>query len=251
MSGVEPTSDFVCHPPHPCRLACRPRMRRKRRTAEVTACVVRMTLNATITWGSLRVTPRERRVRLDRLHRSIRVCTKCRLCESRTHAVPGEGPYQARVMFVGEAPGAHEDAAGRPFVGRAGQFLDEMLAILGLPRRHVFVTNTVKCRPPRNRPPRADELATCRENWLDRQIDLVRPKIVVLLGATAVRQIFGGRARLSALHGKARVRDDRTYFITYHPASAMRFPNARKAAGRDLVALEQLVAQGDDSPRAS
>jgi uracil-DNA glycosylase len=190
------------------------------------------------------VTLRERRVRLDRLHRSIRVCTKCRLCESRTHAVPGEGSYKARVMFVGEAPGAHEDSAGRPFVGRAGQFVDEMLATLGLPRRRVFLTNAVKCRPPHNRVPRVDELATCRENWLDRQIDLVRPKIIVLLGAAAVRQIFGGRAQLSALHGRIRVQNDRTYFITYHPASAMRFPNARNAAGKDLSALERLVRSG-------
>lgn len=181
-----------------------------------------------------------RQLRLDRLHAAIRRCTKCRLCASRTHAVPGEGRLDARVMLVGEAPGAREDIEGHPFVGRSGAFLDMMLDRVALHRRDVFITSAVKCRPPSNRPPRPDELATCKAAWLDEQIALVDPSIIVLLGATAVRQTLGRAPALSELHGTTRVEGGRTYFITYHPASAMRFPQARRAVDRDLAALESL-----------
>lgn len=182
-----------------------------------------------------------RRATLDTLHQRIRRCKKCRLCESRTRAVPGEGPVSAPVMLVGEAPGAAEDAAGRPFVGRAGTFVDAMLSRIGLTRAGVFLTNSVKCRPPHNRAPRDDELTVCREYWLDRQIDLVAPGIVVLLGAAAIKQRFGGTPQLSALHGEVRAHEGRTYFLTYHPASAMRFPNAGKAMAGDLELLKKLL----------
>jgi len=147
----------------------------------------------------------------------------------------------APVMFVGEAPGAAEDTEGRPFVGRAGTFVDRMLSQIGLTRAKVFLTNSVKCRPPQNRVPRDDELTVCRELWLDRQIDLVAPGIVVLLGATAIRQRFGGTPQLSQLHGDVRTHRGRTYFLTYHPASAMRFPNAGKAMEDDLELLKRLL----------
>jgi uracil-DNA glycosylase len=144
-------------------------------------------------------------------------------------------------MLVGEAPGGAEDAEGRPFVGRAGTFVEKMLSRIGLTRAGVFVTNSVKCRPPRNRTPRNDELTVCREHWLDRQIDLVAPGIVVLLGAAAIRQRFGGAPQLSELHGETRTHGGRTYFLTYHPASAMRFPNAGKAMEGDLELLQKLL----------
>ena len=144
-------------------------------------------------------------------------------------------------MFVGEAPGAAEDAEGRPFVGRAGTFVDEMLRRIGLTRARVFLTNSVKCRPPQNRAPRNDEMTVCREHWLDRQIDLVGPGIVVLLGAAAITQRFGGAPQLSTLHGEVRMHGGRTYFLTYHPASAMRFPNAGKAMQDDLDLLKKLL----------
>jgi DNA polymerase len=144
-------------------------------------------------------------------------------------------------MFVGEAPGAAEDAEGRPFVGRAGTFFDDMLRRIGLTRSRVFVTNSGKCRPPQNRAPRNDELTVCREHWLDRQIDLVAPGIVVLLGMAAIRQRFGGIPQLSKLHGEARTLGGQTYFLTYHPASAMRFPNVGKAMHDDLERLKTLL----------
>jgi uracil-DNA glycosylase len=178
---------------------------------------------------------------LDVLHQRIRRCKKCRLCESRTRAVPGEGLPSARVMFVGEAPGSAEDAEGRPFVGRAGKFFDDMLSRIGLKRARVFVTNSVKCRPSNNRAPRDDELTVCREHWLDRQIDLVGPEIVVLLGAAAIKQRFGGASQLSKLHGEVRMHGGRTYFLTYHPASAMRFPKIGRTMKDDLLLLKDLL----------
>jgi uracil-DNA glycosylase family 4 len=144
-------------------------------------------------------------------------------------------------MFVGEGPGSAEDAEGRPFVGRAGTFFDDMLSRIGLTRSRVFVTNSVKCRPPQNRAPRDDELTVCREHWLDRQIALVAPGIVVLLGAAAIKQRFGGAPQLSKLHGEVRTHGGRTYFLTYHPASAMRFPNAGRAMTDDLELLKKLL----------
>jgi uracil-DNA glycosylase family 4 len=187
--------------------------------------------------------PPFRRAALDALHQQIRRCVKCRLCESRTRAVPGEGPLSAPAMFVGEAPGRAEDAEGRPFVGRAGRFLDEMLSRIGLTRSDVFLTNSVKCRPPQNRAPRDDELRICRDEWLERQIELVQPTLVVLLGAAAIRQRFGGNLQLGKLHGQVRTHEGRTYFLTYHPASAMRFPHAGRATNEDLELLKDLVAR--------
>jgi uracil-DNA glycosylase family 4 len=184
-------------------------------------------------------TVRERRGKLDILDRGIRRCLRCRLCDSRTQAVPGEGPLTASVMLVGEAPGTTEDVEGRPFIGRAGRFLDQMLGRAGLTRERVFVTNSVKCRPPRGRAPQDDELRICKAAWLDRQIALVNPRVIVLLGTAAIRQAFGGAPRLSDLHGQWRTQDGRTYLLTYHPASAMRFPVAGKATREDFRALKR------------
>jgi uracil-DNA glycosylase len=155
--------------------------------------------------------------------------------------VPGEGPLSAPVMFVGEGPGSAEDTEGRPFVGRARKFFDDMLSRIGVTRARAFVTNSVKCRPPQNRAPRDDELTVCREHWLERQIDLVAPSIVVLLGAAAIKQRFAGAPQLSKLHGEVRRHGGRTYFLTYHPASAMRFPNVGRAMNIDLRLLKDLL----------
>ena len=144
-------------------------------------------------------------------------------------------------MIVGEAPGAQEDAEGRPFVGRAGRFLDVMLIRAGLSRDVVFITNSVKCRPPANRQPRPDELATCKQNWLDRQIELVDPRIIVLLGAQPLRQLFGEKRRLADIHGQVYADERRMYFATYHPAAAMRFPAVGRTVSRDIRHLRRLV----------
>jgi len=147
-------------------------------------------------------------------------------------------------MFVGEAPGEREDSEGRPFRGRSGRFLDELLEIAGVGRSGVYITSSVKCRPPRNRSPRADELATCREAWLDRQIDLVDPALIVSLGKTALKQVLGESGKLDSVHGKAREREGRTILPTYHPAAGMRFPRMGESMRRDFGAVGRRIRKG-------
>jgi len=182
---------------------------------------------------------------LGRLHEEIRVCTACRLHRTRTHAVPGEGGPSSRLMLIGEAPGANEDLQGKPFIGRAGQFLDALLAASGLVRSHIYITSAVKCRPPNNRTPKDDEMATCRSLWLERQIELVDPDLIVIMGKAPLRQLFGDKmqTRLSDLHGQIRLREGRRYLLTYHPAAAMRFPVARRAIQEDFAKIAGLLAK--------
>ena len=123
----------------------------------------------------------------------MRVCLRCPLGKGRTHAVPGEGPANARIMFIGEGPGYHEDMQGRPFVGASGQYLEELLAGIRLRRKDVFIANVVKCRPPGNRDPEPVELAACRD-YLDRQIALIQPEVVVTLGRFSMQRYFPGRS---------------------------------------------------------
>lgn len=182
------------------------------------------------------------------LHDGIRTCTACRLHRTRTHAVPGEGDRLGGIMFIGEAPGAKEDLAGKPFIGRSGQFLDELLAASGLDRRQIFITSAVKCRPPQNRTPKDDELDTCRERWLENQIELVDPSIIVLLGKTPLRQVLGEKkGNLAELHGQCREKDGRQYLLTYHPAAGMRFPTARSAMQQDFLALAARSSPAEDA----
>lgn len=167
----------------------------------------------------------------------IQRCRKCPLHEQRRHAVPGEGPAGAAVMLVGEAPGAEEDRTGRPFQGDAGRFLDEALVEAGLARERLFVTSCVKCRPPHNRAPHAGELSTCTRAWLERQVARVDPGHVVALGRVAAQALVGEDLRLARDHGLRRGRDGRPHLVTYHPAAAMRFPDARHALREDLATL--------------
>ena len=149
-------------------------------------------------------------------------CTACPLAESRTRVVPGVYPVGARLLLVGEAPGAQEDATGVPFVGRSGELLDQLLAAAGLDRATLAVCNVVKCRPPANRPPRRAEVATCRP-WLDRQVDLIDPAVLVTLGATALAWALGPGVRLADVHGSVVDIGGRALVPTYHPAAAIRF----------------------------
>ena len=158
----------------------------------------------------------------DALVAAASACTACGLARSRTRVVPGVCPPGARLLLVGEAPGAQEDAAGVPFVGRSGEVLDRLLAEAGLDRSGVAVCNVVKCRPPANRPPRRGEMSTCRP-WLDRQVELVDPAVLVTLGATALAWALGPTARLADLHGRVRPLGGRRLVPTYHPAAAIRF----------------------------
>jgi uracil-DNA glycosylase len=178
---------------------------------------------------------------LARLAHGIMQCRRCPLHEQRLHAVPGAGKRRPRVMFIGEAPGAREDETGLPFVGRAGAYLDMMLARIGLARPEIFVTGSVKCRPPRNRRPRPVELQTCREHWLGPQIEVIDPPVLVLLGGVAARQVLGERRPLGEVRGVVRFWQDRQVLITAHPAAAMRFPEPRRWLDEDFTTLQKCL----------
>lgn len=176
---------------------------------------------------------------LESLASGIRRCTQCRLHQSRTLAVPGEGPVGAKLVFIGEGPGGVEDRTGRPFVGPAGRLLDSLLRDHGIQRREVFITNAVKCRPPGNRAPRRDELEICASAWLHRQLELVAPRWVVLLGQVATRQLLGDPATVTRWHGTVQRRSEHFYFVTYHPAAALRFAAISAALRSDFEILSR------------
>jgi DNA polymerase len=162
-------------------------------------------------------TKTRRSLRLEQLADEIRTCVKCPLHESRTQAVPGDGKPTAQVMIIGEAPGRDEDGSGHPFVGAAGRFLNSVLEGTGLDRADLFITNTVKCRPPGNRTPRRDEVETCTSNYLFQQIELVNPRLIMLLGAVAAKKVLGVKS-ISEARGRVIEHDGRRYVVGYHPA---------------------------------
>jgi DNA polymerase len=186
---------------------------------------------------------------LERIADQIRSCTLCPLCESRTQAVPGEGPADAPVLFVGEGPGAEEDAQGRPFVGAAGRLLDKLLSGIRMPREKVFITNTVRCRPPGNRVPTGDEIAACLP-YLIRQMAVLRPRVVCLLGGTATAALLGADQKISRVRGKAIREAGRWFFATYHPAAALRSTGLGETLQDDFRRLRRLVdvEWGTDDP---
>ncbi len=156
---------------------------------------------------------------LDEIANDVKNCTSCNLCKERMHAVPGEGSSKAELLFVGEGPGRSEDQSGRPFVGSAGKVLSKLLDSIGLSREEVFITNVVKCRPPENRRPLVDEVTKCRP-YLEKQIETIRPKLVCVLGATALEALIG-ESNLSSQHGKLITRKGLKLFVMYHPASTL------------------------------
>lgn len=177
---------------------------------------------------------------LDALAEAVRGCTRCPLCESRTHGVPGEGHAAARLMLIGEGPGAREDATGRPFVGPAGKLLDEILAAIDISRQSVFIANIVKCRPPQNRKPLPDEAAACLP-YLHRQITLIAPKVIVALGGTAAEGLLGIRKSLGDLRGAVHAFGGIPLIVTYHPAALLRNPNWKKPTWDDVRIARQLL----------
>jgi DNA polymerase len=186
---------------------------------------------------------KERKRQMDLLHHEIRTTEHCPLCPYRTQAVPGEGPIDARLFMIGEAPGAEEDKAGRPFVGRAGMFLNRALSEAGLNREEIFITNAVKCRPPQNRKPRADELLACRP-FLDRQLELVQPEWICTLGAVSTNLFLEGS--LTKIHGKVYPIEyhGRKYqlFPIFHPAAVFRVPGWGEEIRKDLRKLKGLIS---------
>ncbi len=168
-------------------------------------------------------------------------CVRCRLSVARTRVVVGVGPARARLVVVGEAPGREEDEGGEPFVGRSGRLLMALLDEIGVAREDCFITNAVKCRPPHNRTPRADEIAACR-GWLDQQL-VGDGAPVLTVGAVAARAVFGERGSLASHHGRLRDLDGRAGLATYHPAAALRGgPNVVRVMREDLAVLATVVA---------
>jgi DNA polymerase len=185
---------------------------------------------------------------LNKVAAEVRRCTLCGLAASRKNAVPGEGPANAEIMLIGEGPGFHEDQQGRPFVGPSGQFLNELLASAGYKREDVFITNVVKCRPPGNRDPLPEEIQACAQ-YLDRQIAIIKPKVIVTLGRFSMAKFFPG-AKISAIHGKAKRVDGRVVVAMFHPAAALHQPALRNAIEEDFSRLRDIVkdasAQAED-----
>lgn len=171
---------------------------------------------------------------------TVRHCIKCPLCEGRTNTVPGEGNPLARLMLVGEGPGATEDETGRPFVGRAGELLTTILGSIDLPREDVFIANVVKCRPPSNRKPLPDEIATCLP-YLERQIALIKPKVLLALGGTAAEALLGTKQSLGNLRGRVHSYHGIPLVVTYHPAALLRNPNWKKPTWDDVRIARQLL----------
>lgn len=167
-------------------------------------------------------------------------CTKCALANGRTNTVPGEGNPNARLMLVGEGPGATEDQTGRPFVGQAGQLLDKILESIECPRPTTYIANIVKCRPPQNRKPLPDEMASCMP-YLDRQIALVKPKVLVALGGTAAEGLLGVKKSLGELRNRVHRWNGIPLVVTYHPAALLRNPNWKKPTWDDVRIARQLL----------
>ena len=170
----------------------------------------------------------------------IAACRKCKLCEGRTKTVPGEGPATARLVVIGEGPGKTEDETGRPFVGRAGELLTKILEAIKLPREQVYICNIVKCRPPENRLPQYDEIAACLP-FLYRQIELVKPKVILAMGGTASQSLLSTKQSLSALRNQIHRFRGIPVVVTYHPAALLRNPNWKRPTWDDVRIAARLL----------
>ena len=181
---------------------------------------------------------------LNELHQEILTCTKCELlAKNRTCVVPGEGPEDAEIMFIGEGPGWHEDQQGRPFVGQAGMYLEQLIASINMTREQVYITNVIKCRAPGNRDPLPSEIQDCH-HWLQAQIELILPKMIVTLGRYSMAKFFPGKT-ISKIHGTAQKGDGITYFAMYHPAAALHQQSLRQAIEADMLKIPLLLAEAE------
>ena len=178
----------------------------------------------------------------DSLKTRVAGCTRCALSEGRTNTVFGVGDRNADWLIVGEAPGAEEDRLGEPFVGRAGKLLDEMLRALGQSRETVFIANILKCRPPHNRDPKSDEAAACR-GYLDRQIELVQPRIILAVGKIAAQNLLGCQDPVGRMRGRVHAVNGIPLVVTYHPAYLLRSPSQKKKSWQDLCLAARLARE--------
>lgn len=178
---------------------------------------------------------------LEDIAHQIRGCHDCRLAEGRTNTVPGEGPENADLMFIGEGPGFYEDQQGRPFVGPSGQFLKELLASIDLSREQVYITNMVKCRPPNNRDPYPGEVGACSK-YLDDQISLIKPKVVVTLGRHSLAKFLPGET-IGKARGKPRRMDNFILYPIYHPAAALHQQSLRRVVEEDFKTILTLLTE--------
>ncbi len=184
--------------------------------------------------------------RLSALAETVSTCTRCGLCQQRTQTVFARGTGSSGVCFVGEGPGADEDAQGLPFVGKAGQLLDRMILAMGFDRDEVYVCNVVKCRPPDNRKPELDEMAACLP-YLQEQLELIRPQVIVALGATAVQGLLGTTEGITRLRGKWKRFGEIDVMPTFHPAYLLRTPAAKREVWEDLQEVMRRI--GQSAPR--
>jgi uracil-DNA glycosylase family 4 len=171
----------------------------------------------------------------------VKVCTLCRLHEKAKNPVPGSGNINAEILIIGEAPGEQEDKQGLPFVGRSGQYLDYLLNLIGIKRDQVFITNVAKHRPPENRDPAPDEIAACKP-YLDRQIELIDPLMIVTLGRFSMARYFPS-GKITAIHGKPRYADNRAYYALFHPAAALRTPALRIDMEADIKRIPEILVE--------
>jgi len=183
---------------------------------------------------------------LSEINEEIGRCQLCEIAKYRTKAVPGEGPGDAEIMFVGEAPGWHEDQQGRPFVGPAGQYLEQLLSSIGLRREQVYIANVIKCRPAANRDPLPAEILNCRQ-WLERQIEIIHPKMIVTLGRYSMAMFFPGKS-ISKIHGTTQKRDGIIYYAMYHPAAALHQQSLRQAIEADMLKIPALLVEAKTMP---
>ncbi len=181
--------------------------------------------------------------KLNQIANQVSICQSCILHFSRKNAVPGEGPFDLKVMFIGEGPGFHENQQGRPFVGAAGKFLEELLLNANLSRESVFITNVVKCRPPGNRDPLPDELLACGI-FLDEQIEVINPSVIVTLGRFSMAKFFGN-VKISQIHGQAKPVNNRLIVAMYHPAAALHQPSLKNLIIQDFQKLPGYINQAN------
>ena len=185
---------------------------------------------------------------LSELYEEIALCRQCEIAKNRTKVVPGEGAEDADILFIGEAPGWHEDQQGRPFVGPAGLYLDELLASINLGRDQVYIANVIKCRPPTNRDPLPSEIHNCRK-WLDRQIELIRPRMIATLGRYSMAMFFSGGS-IGKIHGTAQRRGNIIYYAMYHPAAALHQQRLRQVIEADMLKIPSLLTEAEAIPAA-